>query len=198
MSKLQKKSKEIKTEEYNKLQNYVKDYRIVLFIKLDNYSTKSLHYFREVLKENAKICSFKKTAVLRVFKNVSEYFSNGIFLLFTNLEYSEIVEILLNLKDKNWIPNGVAATVNITLPKGILCHENKVEVNVLFHKKLKELGLPAVIKHDKLELNEDYDLIKENEVIDKNKYEILKILKYKIGEVKIQIICGMENLKLIK
>ena len=108
-------------------------------------------------------------------------------LLFTDKSVEEALKYFAAFSSKTYARGGVVSNETIVLKAG---GDTFAKFPNTMEPHLRSLGLPTHIASEKIYLERDFELAKENEELTVEKAKILKLLNYKLGEFKIKIVAS--------
>lgn len=170
MSKIQKKDKTAKLEEFERIKKYLEQYDTVVVVK----NTELQNFYLQTLRSSidGKVVFAKKSLLQRYFPSL--FYDQNFFLIFTNI--SEI-EKIKSFNYMGFLEEGDKAPENIIISAGLIKNQK-------LHKYLKNIEHKGANTY----LLEDFIISKEGEVIGENASNILKVKGERLAEKPIVII----------
>lgn len=165
-----KKSKEQKRSDIDKVKEYKDKYESIYFIENTDIPSNDIQNLRKAV--DGKIIFVKKSIFQKIFPSCN--FSENYFLIFTN-DKQPIEEF----KYVDYAVKGNIAPQDVIVNKGVVKKE-----------KLLPYLKNTVIEGSNRVLVEDFMVCKENDVLNEDQAAILKILGYKFGSSKLNILDG--------
>ena len=126
---------------------------------------------------------------------LSTYLTGNVGLLFTNQIPEKVVEYFSSFSRTDFARAGVEAPRTFILPAGIL-HSRGGEINEaddvpLPHSvepNLRALGVPTKLMKGKVELENDYEVCKEGDVLDSRQTRLLKMFGVAVADFSVELV----------
>jgi mRNA turnover protein 4 len=126
---------------------------------------------------------------------LSTYLTGSVGLLFTNQTPEKIVEYFSSFSRTDFARAGVESPRTFILPAGIL-HSRGGEIDETddvplphsIEPNLRALGVPTRLMKGKVELENDYEICKEGDVLDSRQTRLLKMFGVAVAEFSVELL----------
>lgn len=180
MAKANKKSKEQKNNEIEKIKEYLKTYNTVLVIKNSSIQNICLQSLRSIV--DGKVVFVKKTLLSKSYPRLN--YEEDIFLVFTN---DDQIDKIKEFEYKSFLEVGEKSPAEVAIPSGII-----------HNKRLAQLVKPVETKGANTHLLADFTVVLENEEVNEKSCEILKIKGLRLANKKLEILDTIESKDLLQ
>ena len=179
LTKTRKKdSKSSKANLYQEIQQKSSEFKFLILFKVENNRNNFMKQVRMELKDSKMYFGSNRvmakalglTSSEEVVKNaslISTLLTNNVGLIFTNSDYSTLVDYFSNLKFKDFARQGAIAKYDFVVKQGIL---KRGEVNFPSNMEplLRKLGLPTELQKGAINCRSDYVVCKQGQELNQD------------------------------
>lgn len=171
-----------------KIKEELKNYKVVGIVSLENLPAAQLQQLRHRLRGTAKIFVAKKRLIRLTFKELDEYMTGMVALIFTNENPFKLASTLRKNRTKAPAKPGQIAQDDIVVKAGPTSFAPGPIIG-----ELSDIGIKTGVENGKVAIKNDSVVVKKGEVISKKVADLLTRLDIKPMEIGLQLKAAYED-----
>lgn len=201
LTKVKKKTKEVKTELLDEIRGLADEYPTILLLRTENQRNIFLKEIRKNLKNTRLICGKNKLMQKALGTTKPSERREGLHklglqitgesaLLFTKDPVERVLKLFKEFHPIDYARAGFVASETIRLPRGT---EALSSLAHSIEPYLRKLGMPTILKEGKIQLLGEYEVCTKDKAITQDQAQVLKLLKHPIARFSMHIEGIWEN-----